>query len=145
MSITTLTVAVTVAVLRLHHADTRDPPPTWLRILTYTILARITCLRIPDSLPGTRKSNDTLMKATEHGDKTSIKSNNSVFNQLDNSESDSTVGNRSCSLTIQREYRFIAVVIDKFFAGFFFLLFVLGSPMLLYICPVMIWTTHKLD
>ncbi len=142
MVITTLTVAVTVAVLKLHHADAPDPPPPWLRILTYTILARITCLRIPDSLPVTRQTKDTPTTIEEQGD-ASNKNDSRSFSQIDNSESGLTVGNGNCSLSVQCEYRFIALVIDKFFAGFFFLLFVLGAPMLLYICPVFIWKTHS--
>ncbi len=43
---------------------------------------------------------------------------------------------RSIESNMDLEYRFIALAVDTFFAGFFFLLFVIGTPIILYVYPV---------
>lgn len=44
MMITTLAVAFSVLVIKLHFKSTEHPPPQWLRVLAFKHLARMTCL-----------------------------------------------------------------------------------------------------
>ncbi len=149
MVITTLTVAVTVAVLRLHHADPSDPPPTWLRVLTYTILVRITCLKAPSVL-----NNNSFDGSFQNKNKSKLGCRPKYANKMEpidpmptpvQSDEGPHAPERSeqrnsrsieSNMDLHVEYRFIALVVDAFFAGFFFLLFAIGTPIILYVYPV---------
>ena len=143
MMITTLMVAVTVAVLRLHHADPHDPPPTWLRTLTYKFLVRVTCLQVPAyvlvSSPCGRGNETQISPAIKQATEMN---RNAVMPTpvlpVDCDEPREEVRNEeACSseARIDLENRFIALVVDKFFAGFFLLLFAVGTTATLYIYP----------
>ncbi len=148
MVITTLTVAVTVAVLRLHHADPQDPPPNWLRILTYKFLARITCLKVPNRIISGSRENVMCDSSSRQFTTTTVCTTRgkNVFNETGDNETNTSTDYIYSSGIINKaaaaEYKFIARVIDKFFAGFFFLIFVVGTPMLLYVYPVF-WVARK--
>ncbi len=46
MNSTAIWVLITVMVLNIHHQDKYQHPPAWLNTLTFTILAKLVCMRI---------------------------------------------------------------------------------------------------
>ena len=142
MIITTLTVAESVGIVQLMSSDPETPPPTWLRSLTYGCLAKVTCMKIPKGLPGStskvgaegktnagaRLPDDEITSVAHFDTAPSIGDG-----QSENPTARSDEENGSEEM-IQKKYQFIAVV-DKFFAGFFLLLLVVGSLILLFAYP----------
>ncbi len=147
MIITTLTVAESVGIVQLMRSDPETPPPTWLRSLTYGCLVNFTCMKIPKGLPGStskigaegetnagsRLPDDGITSVT-HFDTREDPSPRSYDGESENPTARSDEENGSEEM-IQKEYQFIAAVVDKFFAGFFLLLLVVGSLILLFAYP----------
>ncbi len=128
MVVTTLTVAESVGIVQLLSSDPDTPPPTWLRRVTYGCLAKITCMKIPKGIP---RSPSKVRAAAESNGGIRLP-DNVVPSDVPTSRGEGENGSREM---IQKEYQFIAAVVDKFFAGLFLLLLVASSVILLYAYP----------
>ena len=128
MVVTTLTVAESVGIVQLLSSDPDTPPPTWLRRVTYGCLAKITCMKVPTHIGGSTSKGRAA--AESNG---GIKlPDDVVLSGVPSAPSD---GENGSGEMMQKEYQFIAAVVDKFFAGLFLLLLVAGSVILLYAYP----------
>ncbi len=140
MVLNTLTVMITVVVLRLYHADPRVPPPAWLRVVVHKGLARMVCKRFPTNIA---------IGSGEHSAFTVTVGNAvagyDVRDTVSSQAGDSVATEGSLPGAhyftnkegIEIEYRFMAVIIDTFFARCFLLIFMGVVVLLFWVCPLL--------
>ncbi len=142
MVLNTLTVVITVVVLRLYHADPRVPPPAWLRVVVHRCLARMVCKRLPTNIAVGSESEHKAFTLTECDFAVGYDVRDTVSRQANDRKqaerSPQEVRRCKGKKDIVSECKFMAEIIDAFFARCFFLTFVVVVVLLFCVTPLVL-------